>query len=77
MQAAPSSLRILQQEPVKELDLVRHAHATVEIFQVCATAKRNVLAVVHMLAVGQPIGRRPATEKRPLLEHAHAPAGFS
>ena len=53
------------------------SHAAVKIFQICAATQRHVLAIVHMFAVRQHIGRCPAAQKWPLLEQAHAPAGFS
>src|SRR6516165_8671558 len=76
LQAAAPALRVLQQQPVKELDLLRHPYPSVKVLQVGAASKSHVLAVVHVLTIGQAIRRGPAAEEWPLFEQAYAAARF-
>src|SRR6266850_944944 len=74
---ATAALRIEKKEPVEKLDFVRGADALVKIREIRAAAERHVLAIVHVLAVRQHVGRCAAAEEGTLFEQAHAPAGFS
>src|SRR5262249_33731180 len=74
---AAAALGIEKFEPVEKPDLVRGADATVKILKVCAAPEGDVLAIVHVLAVGKDIGRRPAAKKGTLFKQTYAPARFS
>ena len=65
---AAASLRIKEQETLEKLDTSGATDAAVKVFQVRAASKSHMLAIVHVLAVGQPIRRRPAAEEWPLFE---------
>src|SRR5207249_12257231 len=47
-----------------------------EIFQIGAASQSHMLAIVHMLAVGQHVGGCPAAEEGTLFKQTYAPAGF-
>src|SRR4029077_1924913 len=64
-------------EPVEEFDFAGGADTIVEIFKIGATSQRYVLAIVHVLAVGQHVGRCAAAEEGTLFEQTYAPARFS
>ena len=51
--------------------------AIVKIEEIGATAECHVLAVIHVLAVRQHVGRCAAAKEGTLFEQAHAPAGLS
>src|SRR5713101_2899156 len=53
-------LRVKQEEPIKKLDLIGAANAAIEVFEICAATEGHVLTIVHVLAVGQHVGRCPA-----------------
>ena len=74
---AATALGIEKKEAVKESDFVRGTNAAVEIFEVRAAAEGHVLAIIHMLAVRQHVGRCAAAKEGTLFEQAYAPAGFS
>ena len=74
---AAAPIRRGKQQPVKKSNLVRRAHPAIEILEVRAAAQRHVLAIVHVLAAGQHVGRRAAAQVGPLFEQTHAEAGFS
>ena len=72
-----AALRIEKKEAVEKFDFAAGAYAAVEIVEVGAAAKSHMLAIVHVLAVGQHVGRCAATEEGTLFEKTYAPAGFS
>jgi len=72
-----AALRIEKEEPVEELDFAGGADARVEIVEICAASQSDVLTVVHMLAVGQHVGRCAAAKKGTLFKQTNTPAGFS
>src|SRR5690242_10615552 len=72
-----AALRIEEEEAVEEFDFASGADAAIEIIEIGAAAKRYVLAVVHMLAIWQHVGRCAAAEEGTLFEQTHTPAGFS
>ena|SRR5438132_8152775 len=72
-----AALGIEKEQPVEKFDFVGGADAPVEILKIGATTEGDVLTIVHMLAVGQHIGRCPATKEGTLFKQAYAPAGFS
>src|SRR6266446_356242 len=72
-----AALRIEKEEAVEEFDFAGSADAAVEIFEIGAATERYVLAVVHVLAVGQHVGRCAATEEGTLFEQTYAPTRFS
>src|SRR5438046_4759412 len=74
---SPAALGIEKEEPVKKLDFADGADTAVEILKVGAATEGDVLTIVHVLAVGQHVGRRPATKEGTLFKQSHAPAGFS
>jgi len=57
---------------VEEFDFAGSADAAIEIFEIGAATERYVLAVVHVLAVGQHVGRCAATEEGTLFEQTYA-----
>jgi hypothetical protein len=60
---AAAPLRIQKDEAVEKLYFIAGADAAIKIFEICAAAKCDVLAIVHMLAVRQDIGGRAASEE--------------
>src|SRR2546422_700967 len=72
-----AALRIEKEEPVEELDLAGGADTPVEILEIGAAAKGHMLAIVHVFAIGQHVGRCAAAEEGTLFEQTYAPAGFS
>ncbi len=72
-----AALRIKEEETVEIFDFAGGADADVEIIEVGAAAESNVLAIVHVLAVGQHIGSCAAAKEGTLFEQTYAPAGFS
>ena len=72
-----AALGIKEEEAVKESNFGGGADTPVEIFEIGAAAKGHVLAIVHVLAVGQHVRRRAAAEEGTLFKQTHAPAGFS
>ena len=77
MHFAAAALRIKKNHAVEEFDFGCGADATIEVFEVGAAAKGNVLAIVDVLAIGQDVGSRPSTKKWALLKESNAPACFS
>ena len=75
--SAAAALRIEEDEFVEEFNFVGGPDATIEISEISATAKRYVLAIIDVLAIGQNIGGSAAAEKRFLFEQPNAPAGIS
>ena len=71
---AAAALRIEKNQAVEEFDFVGGADAAVEIFEIGAAAERDVLAIVHVLAIRQDIGGCAAAEKGSLFEQTYAPA---
>ena len=74
---ATASIGRSKQQPVEETNFSISAYAAVEIIEVGATTQSHVLAVVHVLASGQHVGRGPATQMGPFFEQTYAVAGFS
>ena len=74
---AAAALRILEDQAVKEFDFAVRADAAVKILEIGAAAEGDVLAIVHVLAVGQFVGRSAAAEVGPLFEKFYSPAGLS
>src|SRR5438552_961704 len=72
-----ASLWIEKEEPIEEGYFARGTDAPVEIFQIGAASQSHMLAIVHMLAVGQHVGGCPAAEEGTLFKQTYAPAGFS
>ena len=72
-----AALRVEKEEPIEEFYFVGGADAPVEIFEVGAASEGHVLAIVHMLAVGQYVGRCPAAKEGTLFKQTYAPAGVS
>ena len=69
--------RIYENETGVAGDFGKHAHPRIEIVQIGAAAERDVLTIVNLLAIRESIGRRPATQKRTLLEQFNVESGFS
>ena len=74
---AGHALRVEKDEAVEEFYFVGGADALVKIFEIRAAAERDVLAIVHMLAIRQSIGRRAAAEVGTLFEQTNAAACVS
>src|SRR6266403_3954328 len=74
---SPAALWIEKEEPLEKFDFAGGADAPIEIFEIGATTEGDVLAIVHVLAVGQHVGRRPAAKEGTLFKQTYAPAGFS
>ena len=74
---SPAALRVEKEEPVEKLDFAGGADTAVEILKIGAATKGHMLAIVHVLAVGQHVGGRPAAEEGTLFKQPYAPAGFS
>ena len=74
--AAPP-IRVRQTATGQKTEFVRSADAAIEILEIGAAAQRDVLAIVHVLAAGQHVGRGAAAQMGPLFEQTHAEAGFS
>src|SRR5438477_2722476 len=72
-----AALGIEKEEPVEKLDFAGGTDAPIEIFEIGAAAKGHMLAIVNVFAVGQHVGRRPATKEGTLFKQTDAPAGFS
>ena len=74
---AGHALRIEEDQAIEEFDFAFRADAAVEVFEIGAAAERDVLAIVHVLAVRQDIGSCAAAEVGPLFEQTHAAACVS
>ena len=74
---AGTALGIEEEEAVKEFDFAGGADALVKILEVGTATERNVLAIVHMLAIRQGIGSRAAAEVGPLFEEPYAKPSVS
>src|SRR5690348_11620841 len=58
-------------------DLRFSARATIKIGEICATAERDVLAIVDVAAIGKSVGGGAAAEIRAFLKEPNAEAGIS
>jgi len=68
LEAADVALRVKQNEAVKKPDFVGATDAAIKVFEVCAAAESDVLAIVYVLTVGQDVGSCTAAEERTLFE---------
>jgi hypothetical protein len=74
---AAAALRIEEEQSIEEFDFVGRTDAAVKVVEIGAAAKRDVLAIIDVLAIGQHVGGCAAAEEGALLKQAHAPAGLS
>ena len=77
MHGAAAALRVEEKEAVEEFYFIRGADAAIEIVKIGAAAERDVLAIVHVLAIRQDIGSCAATEVGSLFEQTYAAACVS
>jgi len=69
---AGHALRIEKNKAVEEFDFIAGPHATIEVGEIGAAAERDVLAIVHVLAIRQDIGSCAAAEIGALFEETYA-----
>src|SRR5260370_15726251 len=77
LKLASAPLRVKQEKAIEEFDLIRASDAAIKVFEIGAAAESDVLAIVHVLAVGQHVGGCAAAEEGTLFEQTYAPAGVS
>ncbi len=77
LKSSYAPLRIDQEEPIKELDLIGAPDAAIKVLEISAAAKGHVLAIVHVLAVRQDVRRCAPAEEGTLFKQTYAPAGVS
>ena len=66
------ALRIREIQPVVEANLFARAHARIKIREIRAAAERDVLAIVHLAAVGQRVGSGAPAQMRAFFQQADA-----
>src|SRR5580704_3463466 len=77
MHFAAAALRIKKNHAVEEFYFACGADAAIEVFELGATAKSDVLAIIDVLAIWQDVRSRASAKKWALLKESNAPACLS
>ena len=72
-----AALGIEEKKTVEEFNFPSGTDAVIKVFKIRAAAEGDVLAIVHVLAVGQHIGGCATAKKGTLFKQTNAPAGIS
>ena len=71
------ALLISKIKPVVEANLFARANARIKVRQICAAAQRDVLAIVHLAAIGQRVGSGASAQVGTFFQQTNPQTGFS
>lgn len=74
---APLAIRRRKYQAIVKFDFSTGARAFVKIGQIRAAAQRDVLAIVHLAAIGQCVGGGSPAQVRTFFQQPYAEARFS